>query len=308
MQLVSFEGGKLHVSEAALDLLRNVEESVAIISVAGPARSGKSYLLNCLAARHASSISTRHRFTVDSGVHPCTGGLWVWVSSRPTELPDGTKVRLLYVDSEGVGAVKAAEQHDMTLLALTLLISSTFVFNSIGALDEHAISKLAFVTQLSSHVHIQQQGTHDTAQDFERSFPHFIWVLRDFSLQLRDGPDGAALSPKEYLERSVLFSPLREVVCIYYVCGINAWAGHCDRSAVGWTATSRGGNLNPYIHICAIRLYTSLRILTAYWFLSNRIRMLLTTFFPWRDCHTLPRPTVDESALAGLSFTAAQVH
>ena len=34
--------------------------------------------------------------------------------------------------------------------------------------------------------------------------------------------------------------------------------------------------------------------------------MLLTTFFPRRDCHTLPRPAVDESTLADLNFAALQ--
>ena len=201
-QLVSSQGDTLRVSAGAIDLLSKVEESVAVVAVAGPARTGKSFLLNCLAAMPTcGACATKNVFAVDSGVHPCTDGLWVWVSPTPTELPDGTRVRRIYVDTEGVGAVKATEQHDMKLLALTLLISSTFVFNSTGAIDESAITKLAFVTQLSSHVHIQQEGVPDTAQDFERSFPHFMWVLRDFSLQLRDGPNGAVLSAKEYLER-----------------------------------------------------------------------------------------------------------
>lgn len=32
----------------------------------------------------------------------------------------------------------------------------------------------------------------------------------------------------------------------------------------------------------------------------NRVRMLLTTFFPRRDCCPLPRPVVDEAGLAAL--------
>lgn len=53
-----------------------------------------------------------------------------------------------------------------------------------GAIDEAAIKQLSFVTQLAKAVHIRSDGV-DEADDFEAYFPHFLWVLRDFSLGVR---------------------------------------------------------------------------------------------------------------------------
>ena len=226
------------------------------VCVSGPARSGKSFLLNCLTSPSSARRSSRplpRRFVVSGSVQPCTRGLWMWVSPEPIQLPDGTKMRLLYVDTEGVGAVKATDQQDLIILALALLISSTFMFNSMGAIDERSISKLAFVTQLSSHLHITQGGA-DTSKDFETYFPHFVWILRDFSLQLKEGADGKAISAKEYLEGAL----------------------RPERGTLDEDVARR-----------------------------NRIRMLLTTFFARRECHTLPRPVTDESALAALGGESA---
>jgi hypothetical protein len=210
--------GRLEVPDQALQLLHTVaNEPVAVVSVAGPSRSGKSFLLNCLAAPDVwlgaeqplegglrmpgqpQPMPLPRIFAVGPAVQPCTRGLWVWVDPLPTELPDGTKLRIVYVDTEGVGAVKASEQKDMYILVLALLVSSTFVFNTVGAIDENAVAKLAFVTRLSRHVRIQEDSN-DSADDFERFFPQFLWVLRDFSLQLR-GSSGDPLAAKQYLER-----------------------------------------------------------------------------------------------------------
>ena len=70
--------GRLTIPESALALLCAVEDDIAVVAMAGAARGGKSFLLNCLAAppgRPASEPPPR-RFDVGPNVNPCTQGLW----------------------------------------------------------------------------------------------------------------------------------------------------------------------------------------------------------------------------------------
>lgn len=46
---VSPDSGNLELTAASIEVLSAIEEPVAVIAVAGPYRSGKSFLLNCLA-------------------------------------------------------------------------------------------------------------------------------------------------------------------------------------------------------------------------------------------------------------------
>ena len=39
-------------------------------------------------------------------------------------------------------------------------------------------------------------------EEYARFFPSFMWVVRDFALQLQD-LDGEAISSKEYLEKAL---------------------------------------------------------------------------------------------------------
>ena len=46
---------------------------------------------------------------------------------------------MLVVDSEGIGALDEDATHDVRIFALVLLLSSVFMYNSLGSIDENAI-------------------------------------------------------------------------------------------------------------------------------------------------------------------------
>lgn len=70
----------------------------------------------------------------------------------------------------------------MRIFALTLLLSSCFLYNSVGNIDEIAIENVGLVTNIAKSIRVRNDDSQ--VDDF---FPQFYWVLRDFSLQLTSG-------------------------------------------------------------------------------------------------------------------------
>ena len=65
----------------------------------------------------------------------------------------------------------------MKLLTLVFLLSSTVIYNSMGAIDELALDQLRVITNLKNCLSPSQFPSEKTK---------LVWVLRDFALQLVD--------------------------------------------------------------------------------------------------------------------------
>ena len=157
-------------------------------------RTGKSYLLNRML------LNRQTGFSVGPTVNPCTKGLWIW--SKPIYGNYGGKrLPILLIDTEGFGALDEDSNHDIRIFTLSILLSSYFIYNSIGSIDENALQNLNFVINLSKYIKLKDNDTNEETQPEELAnlFPSFLWILRDFSLQLIDD-NGETITPKEYLE------------------------------------------------------------------------------------------------------------
>lgn len=88
-------------------------------------RTGKSYLLNRVI------LDKNNIFGVGPTVNPCTKGLWLWVEPDPTN----EKRSMLVIDTEGLGALDEEANHDMKIFCLAVLLSTTFIYNSVGSID-----------------------------------------------------------------------------------------------------------------------------------------------------------------------------
>lgn len=222
------DSGKCSLHPEALDLIRGIQEQVCVVSVAGLYRTGKSYLLNRL-------MGTQHGFEIGPSVNPCTKGIWIW---GKCPFIAGNK-RLILIDTEGLRSYQREETVDMTIFSLSLLLSSTFIYNSMGAIDEQAIEDLSLVCKLTQYIHVKSHQGSTTAESYAQYFPKFIWALRDFSLQLVDN-DGSPISSNEYLEnclqllqgqtqemkqkneiRKILTSFFKERECFIFVRPVN---------------------------------------------------------------------------------------
>lgn len=221
-------------------------------------RTGKSFFLNqltrtaqrveqlapsdnnvsSLTSTSASPKAQVSGFCVGPTTESCTRGIWLWDPQPSVRNARGEKV--LFMDTEGIAATDNDESYDAKIFSLGLLLSSLFVFNTMGVIDEGAIDRLFLVSELTKHVCVstgdatadrlktQQQlaanpqtsvDPDDAAsasldaesnelkdalaesRDLAPHFPPFIWLLRDFMLDMAH--DGTALSPNEYLEQAL---------------------------------------------------------------------------------------------------------
>eukprot|EP01043_Picozoa_sp_COSAG02_P061817 COSAG02_NODE_8384_length_2589_cov_11.161086_1_plen_148_part_10 len=87
------EDGTMSVPEGTAAMLREIEDPIAIIAVAGPYRSGKSFLMNCLSQEEAQgggmSRTVKPVFEVGPTVNACTRGLWLHPSQVSLRQPGG---------------------------------------------------------------------------------------------------------------------------------------------------------------------------------------------------------------------------
>ncbi|GLE05703.1 hypothetical protein PINS_up014749 [Pythium insidiosum] len=206
------DDGAFAVNPEAAALLESIKGKLVIIAVAGLYRTGKSFLLNLL-VRHATGIdamgTASHEdaggddamaqgFAVGGTVNACTKGIWMW--GEPVVAEDGTNY--LFLDTEGLGSVDREQTHDTRIFALALLLATNFVYNSRGVIDGNAIEDLSLVVNLSRHIQTSaSQRDATSGADLHEFFPTFMWVVRDFTLQLED--NGKKISSKQYLENAL---------------------------------------------------------------------------------------------------------
>ena len=243
--LVLFNNNKFIIPEEAKNLLSKREYAhIGIISLVGKYRTGKSFLLN----RVILNTQQTSGFGVAPTFKPCTKGIWIW--SEPLIIENNNcpkKFPCFLIDTEGLGGYDEEINHDSKIFLIAILISSLFIFNSFGAIDETAINSLSFILNLSKIIKIKSLSHNDREEELAEYFPSFLWLLRDFSLKLED-LDGNKITEKEYLEGAL---------------------------------ENKIGNDE---------------IITE----KNRVRNLIKTFFPDRDCFCMVRPVEKESDLQNM--------
>lgn len=191
------ETGKLKVGDAAKAALRKIRGPLGVMSVCGRARTGKSFILNQLLGQSAG-------FTVASSYRPCTKGLWLWSEPVKRVGPDGSEYHLVLLDSEGIDAYNQTAQDGIQIFSLAVLLSSLFVYNQMGGIDEAALDRLSLVTEITKHIRIRASSAPgmEDQRELGEFTPSFLWLLRDFYFDLEE--DGRKVSAREYLETALM--------------------------------------------------------------------------------------------------------
>ena len=245
LPFVTFENGKFVISEESKKLLsQKCNDNLGIISLVGKYRTGKSFLLNRVILNRKESVG----FSVGPTFKPCTKGIWIWSDPLMINNVHSPQPFPCYlIDTEGLGAYDEEVNHDSKIFLIAILISSLFVYNSFGAIDENQINDLSFVLNLSKTIKIKSVSIEDNEEELAKYFPTLLWLLRDFSLKLED-KDGNVITEKQYLENA-----LEEI------------------SGMSTTIEEK-----------------------------NRVRALIRTYFPERDCFVMVRPIEKENDLQNL--------
>ena len=242
---VIFENGQFIIPKEARDLLSNeTHKNVGIISLVGKYRTGKSFLLNRVLLNRVQSPG----FGVGPTIKPCTKGIWIW--SHPLMISNAhckDPFPCFLIDTEGLGAYDEEVNHDSKIFLIAILISSLFIFNSFGTIDENAISSLSFVLNLSKTIKLRNNSSIENEEELAQYFPTLFWLLRDFSLKLED-PEGNVITEKQYLENALK-------------------------------------NMKGSSEIIEEK---------------NKVRSLIRTYFPERDCFVMVRPVEKESDLQNM--------
>ena len=244
---IIYENGKFIITNQSKLLLNQKKiKHIGIISLVGKYRTGKSFLLNRVILNNKETTG----FSVGPTFKPCTKGIWIW--SEPIMIKNNNEeFPCFMIDTEGLGAYDEEVNHDSKIFLIAILISSLFIFNSFGTIDENAINSLSFVLDLSKTIKLKNSFKEDDKDELAQYFPYFFWLLRDFSLRLVD-KNGKNITEKQYLE-----SALENI---------------------------KGGDNNDIIQE------------------KNRVRTLIRTYFPERDCFALVRPVEEEKNLQKLQF------
>lgn len=101
-------------------------------------------------------------------------------------------MHVILLDTEGSGSLQKNQTHDAKIFALVVLLSSLFIFNSMQTIDENSIQSLSLAAELSNFIKIK------SGEDLGLMTPKFLWLLRDFALELKE--NGRDITENEYLE------------------------------------------------------------------------------------------------------------
>ncbi|KAM5323997.1 guanylate-binding protein 7-like [Glossophaga mutica] len=196
--LVENQKNQLRVNPEALEILDKISQPVVVVAISGLHQTGKSYLMNRLAGANPD-------FPLGFMMESETKGIWMWCVPHPSK-PNHT---LVLLDTEGLGNVEKGDpKNDSWIFTLAVLLSSVFIYNSVGTINHQALEQLHYVTELTQLIRTKSSPSpseEDDSAEFMSFFPDLVWALRDFTLELE--MDGRPITADEYLQNALKLIP-----------------------------------------------------------------------------------------------------
>ncbi len=125
--------------------MKDIKGPIAVITMAGLFRTGKSFFLNRVLLKQKSG------FGVGSTIKACTRGIWIY-SGVIKGSYKGQELSVLVADTEGLSSTEADENHDVGIFTFALLTSSHLIYNSKSTIDAGAIKQLYMTTKTAGEL------------------------------------------------------------------------------------------------------------------------------------------------------------
>ncbi|KYQ99920.1 guanylate-binding protein [Tieghemostelium lacteum] len=163
------------INQTSLGMLNSlIDSDLSILGVVGSFHSGKSFLLNQL-------MGTTDKFVVGPTVHPETKGIWIMASNIQYQ---GKEHTLLLLDTEGFYSSNVSETYDAKIFAITTLLSSHLLYNSVKIIDQSELEYLELLSRRTQLFALKSQikSSRDNGIDLRDilNFPSLTWVVQDF--------------------------------------------------------------------------------------------------------------------------------
>lgn len=170
----------LIINETTMSLLSSWSDlPIAFVAVCGPLHSGKSFLSNQLKSLNTSG------FKLGPTTRPETRGVWMW--SEPLRVRNHLVV---FLDTEGLFSSNTSEVYDAKIFAISSLISSVLVYNTVKFIDQSSIEYMEMLIRraqlfdLKSRSSATEQGHHQSVG--LGRLGDLVWVVQDFVQEMHD--------------------------------------------------------------------------------------------------------------------------
>lgn len=184
------------VPNAGYDMLLKMKPRnapISAIACVGPYRTGKSLLVSRF-------LQDSKAFQIGPTLEGCTRGIWISTSVLKQK---STGVLKFVLDCEGMGdplsasGADASVSNDARIALACVLLSTVFLFNNTSHPDRGSLNFLRYLDTIRKRIPVSKNRV---------KYPSFLWVFRDFFLQLPPKPDNPQekYTLEEYMMERVL--------------------------------------------------------------------------------------------------------
>ena len=187
MNLIEFRRDKLVLNEEVIKIIQNRKEDLIIVFIFGKERTGKTFLMNLLINPEDNKksqikfpkISNKNILSSQMNLNSLFDnkkGVYFWTSPLNKE---NSQEKILFIDTQGLNTNISENDLEYKLLTLILIISSLFIYNTIGDINSNSLNNLQLIMHLNDLINFDQKNI-DKDEMISELCPKFIWTLRDF--------------------------------------------------------------------------------------------------------------------------------
>ena len=200
--LVLFENDNFIISDEAKKLLTLIgNNKIGIISLLGEYNSmdDKFFLINKILSNN-SEIELLNNKNNNKGILLYSKPLIVKNNFCEEEFPCFI-IDIINYDMMNIN-YSSENSCDSKLFLIIILISSLFIFNSIGNIDENALINFNYILKIIKSIKIRNSLEEENDSEIGIYFPVLLWVLQNSNLKMED-KNGNTLTEKQFLEAAL---------------------------------------------------------------------------------------------------------